>query len=224
MNKLWVLALLAAASGVASAQVPVFGTTVDAKTGFTYQGAAPSTHTLCGNGTVYVDSATPCATIFYQTVDANSVPQTQRSVLNFSVFFGLADVSGATLVDAAQVGANKTCANPSTMTVDVYGRTTACTAGTPIPVHAAIVGGGCVTGADSFDFCDNTITFPSGDFPNASTTAVSCNGLGPSDPRAMMSVESKSFSAGVLTVVCRTTGLGSVALNFGEIDVIAVNN
>jgi hypothetical protein len=54
---------------VAFAAVNVKGLIVDALTGYTVAGAAPSGHTLCGNGTVYVDSATPCGTIYNPTVN-----------------------------------------------------------------------------------------------------------------------------------------------------------
>lgn len=126
------LALLALmGSACALAQAPVIGSTVNATVGYQLGGNAPNAHTLCGNGTVYVDSATPCTalTLFYQTVQANGSAQTQEPALNFSSFFAVTTSGGASNVDPTHVGANKTCANPTTMTVDVYGRTTACTAG-----------------------------------------------------------------------------------------------
>jgi hypothetical protein len=42
---------------VAFAAVVVKGSIINALTGFQYNGAAPSNHTLCGNGTAYVDAA-----------------------------------------------------------------------------------------------------------------------------------------------------------------------
>jgi hypothetical protein len=43
---------------VAFAAVVVKGSIINALTGFQNNGAAPLNHTLCGNGTVYVDAAT----------------------------------------------------------------------------------------------------------------------------------------------------------------------
>lgn len=162
IRKLLALALLAAASGVAAfAQVPVFGTTVDAKTGFTYQGAAPSTHTLCGNGTVYVDSANPCTstTLFYQTVEGNGTAETQRPAWNYSAFFTVTDSASParTNVDGAHAGANTTCTNLASATVDVYGRTTACTSG---PVIQSFNVTGCAPPSSTDGNCTGTITLP----------------------------------------------------------------
>lgn len=227
-NKLFALALLAVSSVVALAQAPVIGSTVNAINGYLVNGTAPNGDVLCGNGTTFVPAVT-CGTAitqFYQTIDLNGAAQNQRFSLNFSSFFTAADSASPsqTTIDPAHVGANATCAFPATLTVDVYGRTTSCTPGTAIAVHAEIKTIGCTTGGGSFAFCDDTLAFPSGAFPNATFTAVSCNGIGPTSIQLFMTVESKSFSAGVLTVVCRTTEAGSSAGNFAEIDVIGVNN
>lgn len=137
------LALLALmGSACALAQAPVIGSTVNATVGYQLGGNAPATHTLCGNGTVYVDSATPCttaATVFYQTVESNGSAETQRPAWNYSAFFTLTDSASParTNVDAAHVGAAGACAHPSSITLDVYGRTTACTAGTAVVVATA---------------------------------------------------------------------------------------
>jgi hypothetical protein len=54
---------------VAFAAVNVKGLIVDALTGYTVGGAAPSNHTLCGNGTVYVDAAACGPVLFSATHD-----------------------------------------------------------------------------------------------------------------------------------------------------------
>lgn len=191
-NKLWTLLLLAVTSVVAFAQVPVIGSTIDAKTGFKNNGIAPSGDYLCGNGTIYVNSATPCGGIlFYQTVDENGTAQTQRPALNFSAFFNLTDSTSParTNVDAAQVGANATCTNPSSVTVDVYGRTTACANSTGSVLlspngyevspsghihewgHAPDAGGTTIT-----------VTFPLA-FPHAVFSVVATDNLDPAGSR-----------------------------------------
>lgn len=178
-NKLWTLVLLAMTSVAAFAQLPVVGSTIDAKTGFKVNGAAPNTHTLCGNGTVYIDSSTPCTatTLFYQTVDTNGTPEPQRAVLNFSSFFALTDTSSParTTVDGAHAGINTSCANPASITVDVYGRTTACTPG--VTQHLTIIGSkgsaSCSPPGGSFQVCTDTITWNQA-FPDTGYTA-SCS-------------------------------------------------
>jgi hypothetical protein len=188
-NKLWVLALLAASSVAAFAQIPLIGSTVNATVGYEIGGTAPSTHTLCGNGANYVDSATPCTstTLFYQTVDANGTAQTQRPVLNFSSFFTLTDSSSParSTVDPTHVGANATCNNPSSVVVDVYGRTTACASGSlqqTRAIHVTTQCSGssndciCTSTSSSFDECSVNLSFTASDaFPQA-TFATSFDG------------------------------------------------
>lgn len=78
-----------------AAQVPVVGSTVDAKQGFQYQGAAPNNFMLCGNGSLFLPSATCGATAYYQTIQAGGIAVPQRAAVNFdSTFFAVTDDSG----------------------------------------------------------------------------------------------------------------------------------
>jgi hypothetical protein len=71
---------------------------VNAATGYLFNGLAPLNHVLLGNGTAYVDSPTlpysiltGAPSLFYQTVAANGVAQTQRPTLNFTQRFTATD-------------------------------------------------------------------------------------------------------------------------------------
>lgn len=123
---------------------------INAQGGYLYDGAAPNNHVLLGDGTAYVDSATIPYSIlsgapglFYQTVDANAVAQTQRPALNFSSRFAVTDSAspartnvdvpatgtGAKVVSAAGAGtaAQFAC---WTSAGDVAGQTSPCGGGT----------------------------------------------------------------------------------------------
>jgi hypothetical protein len=70
-------------------------TLTNATTGYQYAGAAPLNHVLVGDGTEYVDAAaipsSALPTIFYQTIDLNGTPKTQRPTMNLSPLFSAAD-------------------------------------------------------------------------------------------------------------------------------------
>lgn len=92
-NKILIALLLTYSSLMA--QVPVTGSTVNAQTGFQYQGAAPSNQMLCGNGSLFLPSATCGAAANYQTLQSGGIVLPQRLSINFSsTYFALADDSG----------------------------------------------------------------------------------------------------------------------------------
>lgn len=128
-----------AVTPVAFAQVPVIGSKVNAISGYQVNGAAPNSNYLCGNGTFFIPSATPCSAVFYQTINSNGTAQNQRFALNFSSFFTTSDNASPseTTVDPVHVATAGACAHPSSITLDVYGRTTACTPGTAVVVATA---------------------------------------------------------------------------------------
>ena len=70
-------------------------TAANATTGYQIAGTAPLNHILLGNGTNYVDSATVPGSVisglFYQTIDLNGTPVTQRPVTNLSPLFSATD-------------------------------------------------------------------------------------------------------------------------------------
>lgn len=89
----------------------------------------------CSDGTAidtFCNFLPASTSLFYQTVQANAVDQTQRAKLNFSPRFALTDSSSPsrTTVDLATVGTAGVCAAPATVTFDAYGRETSCTPGT----------------------------------------------------------------------------------------------
>jgi hypothetical protein len=109
-------ALLAVIGMTAGFAVNIFGAKVDASTGYTFNGAAPSGHVLCGNGTLYVDAATCGTAPSYQVVQANGTPLTQRGILNFDTNFAPLDTPPATTVRLAATISVNTSGNAATAT------------------------------------------------------------------------------------------------------------
>lgn len=112
---------------------------VNANTGYRVNGSGGTLgQALCSDGT-YLDAfctfLTSLPTIYYQTVQSNGTNQTQRSNLNFSSAFALTDSASPSrsTVDLATTVTPATCANPSSVVYDAYGRITSCTAGTVAP-------------------------------------------------------------------------------------------
>lgn len=76
----------------------------------------------------------------------------------------------------------------------------------------------CTTGSSSYDSCTTSLTWTTA-YAAGVTPKVACSGIGPSDPRANVTVSSASNSGVVVNVVT----YGSVAVTFSELDCIAAN-
>lgn len=186
----------------------------------------------------------PCAavtppTLFYQTVQLNTTPQTQRSALNFSSNFTAADSSSPsrTTVDLIAVGTPGTYTSPSSITFDAFGRESAITAssavntscsGTSIPWGCfRIEADGTVTEwgivqatATGNDQEAVSITFPHAfantnnlEFDASPENCVdSCGGTSPKNPTTLSGTGTLSTTGNtlVLTGVVPTGGGGSV--------------
>ena len=120
---------------------------INAKGGYLLNGSGGNTgQALCSDGT-YLDQfctfLTSLPTLYYQTVQANTVDQTQRAKLNFSTRFTLSDSASPsrTTVDLATQGSVTpgayTCANP---TVNAYGIVTAISSNTCAPAFTGSSG------------------------------------------------------------------------------------
>ena len=91
-------------------------------------------HCLGSSGTAY-DTDIACltsVTTYYQTVESNGTPETQRDALDFSTNFILGDSASPskTTVDLSDTGISAgACNNPSSITYDAKGRASSCTSG-----------------------------------------------------------------------------------------------
>lgn len=139
---------------------------INANQGYLVNGDAGAIGTaLCSDGFYYDTSCTipTLPTLYYQTVQANAVSQTQRSTLNFSSFFTLADSPSParTNVDAAVSGVTAGSYSCPNATVDSYGRVTAMTSGTCFGIQKTWAAQTLCTPATSTDAnCTGTYTFP----------------------------------------------------------------
>lgn len=213
-NKLWTLAALALISVAAFAQVPVIGSQVNSVSGYQVNGAAPNNDYLCGNGSFFIPSASPCtaaATVFYQSM--HNPPGTtlpSEPVLTFTSRFLLTDNPGlSTLVDLANSGVTPgTYTFPASVTVDIYGHITAIANGpTPVVVQSFSVSG-CATAGTTDSNCTGTITLPVAMADNNYTPALTINATASSGAGPFLSLE----VAGALTA---TTIPYNITCTFG---------
>jgi hypothetical protein len=173
----------------------------------------------------------PCVgsipTVFYQTVDANGTPRTQRNVLNFSSNFVVTDSSSPaqTNVDLVHIGTAGTYVSPSSITFDAFGRETAvtpssavnttCTGTTPPWGCYRVEADGTVTEwgvSDAFptgsDQEQVTITFPLAfsstnnlEFDaTADNCVATCGGTTPKNPSTMTGNGSLTTTGTVLVL------------------------
>ena len=85
-------------------------------------------------------------------------------------------------------------------------------------VQATRLGPSCKTGNNSFWSCTNILMWPN-PFPDANYV-VTCSGIGPSNPRANVTVASRSPSSVIVNVVT----YGAMGVSFSEIDCTGVHN
>lgn len=133
-----VLLVMAMGAGFA---VNVNGAIVNALTGFQFNGAAPSGHVLCGNGSVYVDSASCGTSANYQAIQINGAGFTPRAILNFDTNFTGADTSPSTTIHlASSINVNAATATSAATAAALSATPTQCGGGTPIATGIAANG------------------------------------------------------------------------------------
>lgn len=186
-------------------------------------GGGTSGQCLVSNGTAFLPGTcfTPAPT-FYQSFESNGAAEPQEPAANFSSSFALHDSPGsATSIDLASSGVTAGAYSNPTITVNSKGQVTSAINGVSLPMiqAAQMTTGICTTGANSYDACDNTVTWPT-PFADANYI-VSCWGIGPSDPRATINggKSGRLPSSVVVTIVTE----GSVAVTYNEIDCIGVH-
>lgn len=173
------MSLLILASGMLQAQVNGKFAAVDATQGYTIGSTAPNNHVLCGNGTRYVDAAS-CGTVsvpFYQTIQINGTPLTQRFILNFDSNFTGNDTSPSTTVHLA-----------STIAVNISGTASAlaaaptqCSGTTPVAAGVAANGNANCIPTPGPKGTLNNVTGSRGfgtTYTNSGTTAMYVSGYG----------------------------------------------
>lgn len=127
-----------------SAHIAVDGYTID------NSGGASSGQALIYNGTSFVPTSV-VNSVFYQTVDSNGTPLTQRPTLNFGAGLTAVDNSGSNRTDVSlpNVGpgaGTSTFATGDSVTLDAQGRVTAVgTVTRQILTDATLTGGGNLT-------------------------------------------------------------------------------
>ncbi|HEY1644900.1 MAG TPA: hypothetical protein VGF75_00755 [Candidatus Saccharimonadales bacterium] len=173
--------------------------------------------------------------IYYQNIHfppGTSLPQ--EPIFTFTSFFNVID-SGmdSTEIDAAQVGANKTCTSPSSQVIDVYGRVTACTNGTAPStqvIRTAVITPGCTTpsGPPTGASCSDTLTWSGGGFADTNYQ-VTCMGGTPFNSGSSTEANAIDLtgwgSKTATTINTLTVSKGSDGnASFGSIECIGVHN
>jgi hypothetical protein len=161
---------------------------INAAGGYLVNGSAgTSGQGLCSNGTALASFCTflTTASLFYQTVDSNGTPQTQRPTLNFTSRFATSDSASPaqTTVDLGASGVSAgayTCPN---ITFDSFGRATAAANGSCSPTFTGSSGyqllpSGLIlewtTGGTCTTDCTETVSFPF-TFPHACFSVQTTN-------------------------------------------------
>jgi hypothetical protein len=91
--------------------------------------------------------------------------------------------------------------------------TSGCGAATVKSIRSGV---SCRTARHSYSSCTTALTWPTA-FPDVNYS-VTCTGIGPSDPRAGLSIANRSAASVTVNIVT----YGSVAVSFSEIDCMAV--